>query len=889
VRGGKIRERTAGERESQREPNEEDRSANRQGSAAGGWRAAGNRALARVLDGGLAPRPTVDAVDVAPGNGAVARLIDGAAAQRSAAGPVDGATSGPPAGFVSSVAASGTGEELPRTFRSEAESSFEADLSGVRVHRDASAADAAKQVSARAFTIGTDIYFGAGRYDPDSGAGRRLLAHELTHVTQPDSGVAAGSSWLSEPGDATERAADASAERFGTGAPAGPAGHGRATVARAPEAGAATASSPDTGQINYIPVDGRKISRNPDTARQQFIDIAMKEGVKAARWVLIDLRARRSELGLDLPSPFPDYPNTAEANAHEAVISAMEKEDARWKEFEKTFQAAAEDKTEKMLKFSEGRVTEERDKYGLAKTESTYYGELGPQPVEGYSMVDTTSTRALATAARQLVDALGPLQEAQKKLEAIQPAEVPGTYEFDIGSRPEPPDPALLAAAQEEVKLAQERYLLLRHEKELLFPVLASFAGYDFLHTHELKGVRHNLEQIGQGAAGGDATATILGGDVFQKLDNIATVRAALQGHKLDVWAADNLVRYTKMDLGVAPGSLEDRIVDQKVSDDQSEHMLRNIFIGTLAFALGLLAAPLSGGGSLAVAAGVAATAGSTALSGYLAFEHLQEYRLEKAAHGTDFEKANAISSEDPSLFWLALDIVGFAVDIGVAAKAFGNLRGVARQALNASAEDAEKALAELRKAAEAETKNRAVGESVERAARRQREQQLPTDAKLKPHYQGENDPTNERRAFFPKTVEYFTPEEQEAHRVFVDGSGNLRWAKDNSLLDTSKASTVHSGGAGRAIFVMDGHGNLYASLEQQVGRIHHSSLLAGADVVGAGEIEVRNGRLVVMTDQSGHYVPLEEMNDRVVKELVDQGVKLDPRFKKFGWGGQER
>src|SRR5206468_5809204 len=126
----------------------------------------------------------------------------------------------------------------------------------------------------------------------------------------------------------------------------------------------------------------------------------------------------------------------------------------------------------------------------------------------------------------------------------------------------------------------------------------------------------------------------------------------------------------------------------------------------------------------------------------------------------------------------------------------------------------------------------------------------------------------NPNRAFFPDTVKYLTAEEREAQRVFVDGNGALRWAKDNSLLDTSAAATAHSGG-GRAIFVMDGHGNLYVSLDQQVGYLHHSSLLAGSDVVGAGEVEVRGGKLVAMTDASGHYRPLAEMNDRVLRELV--------------------
>jgi hypothetical protein len=53
-----------------------------------------------------------------------------------------------------------------------------------RVHRDEAAALAAEQLSAKAFTLGNQIFFADGQYDPGSPAGRRLIAHELTHVQQ---------------------------------------------------------------------------------------------------------------------------------------------------------------------------------------------------------------------------------------------------------------------------------------------------------------------------------------------------------------------------------------------------------------------------------------------------------------------------------------------------------------------------------------------------------------------------------------------------------------------------------------------------------------------------------------------------------------------------------
>jgi outer membrane protein OmpA-like peptidoglycan-associated protein len=64
------------------------------------------------------------------------------------------------------------------------EARFGHDFSRVRVHTDPTAARSARAVHALAYTVGSDIAFDAGRYAPDTGAGRRLLAHELAHVVQ---------------------------------------------------------------------------------------------------------------------------------------------------------------------------------------------------------------------------------------------------------------------------------------------------------------------------------------------------------------------------------------------------------------------------------------------------------------------------------------------------------------------------------------------------------------------------------------------------------------------------------------------------------------------------------------------------------------------------------
>jgi hypothetical protein len=64
------------------------------------------------------------------------------------------------------------------------ESRFGQDFSGVRVHTDSSAAQSARDVNAHAFTVGNNVVFGPGEFAPRTNEGRKLLAHELTHVVQ---------------------------------------------------------------------------------------------------------------------------------------------------------------------------------------------------------------------------------------------------------------------------------------------------------------------------------------------------------------------------------------------------------------------------------------------------------------------------------------------------------------------------------------------------------------------------------------------------------------------------------------------------------------------------------------------------------------------------------
>ena len=96
--------------------------------------------------------------------------------------------------------------------RAEMEGHFKADFSSVRLHTDAHAASMSRTLSAQAFTYGNHIYFGAGKYDPGSSAGKKLLAHELTHVVQQ--GAATRSKTLSRAPRSVQRLLGSIRERL---------------------------------------------------------------------------------------------------------------------------------------------------------------------------------------------------------------------------------------------------------------------------------------------------------------------------------------------------------------------------------------------------------------------------------------------------------------------------------------------------------------------------------------------------------------------------------------------------------------------------------------------------------------------------------------------------
>jgi uncharacterized protein DUF4157 len=143
------------------------------------------------------------------------------------------------------------GKPLEPTTRTLMESRFGQDFSQVRVHADAQADGSARDIGARAYTAGNHIAFQRNEYSPATSGGRHLIAHELAHVVQSGRGEVSGGAPISQPGDASEVAADQAAAAVVRGESPAVATASRAAISRQamPQLGpAAQTAGPSQGE-----------------------------------------------------------------------------------------------------------------------------------------------------------------------------------------------------------------------------------------------------------------------------------------------------------------------------------------------------------------------------------------------------------------------------------------------------------------------------------------------------------------------------------------------------------------------------------------------------------------------------------------------------------------
>jgi hypothetical protein len=555
----------------------------------------------------------------------------------------------------------GAGRPLDPATRANMEGRFGYDFGAVRIHADARAAESARSIDAFAYTVGNDIAFGEGQYAPQSEAGQRLLAHELTHVAQHDAA-----------GGAIRRQPDPNAPATQAPAPVTPAPPAPEPQACLPDAQVCAPPSPQPGPAAKKPpqpagttivFEGVQLAADSKFLYYQLEQMIVQKGEAATdafayRFINLTLE---NKIQLQLSGYDPSLIADIQVYLREEILR-IEYDN---KEFITLFQQKATDVTSEILDNSKTQIEKELQHYGITSTDIV----SGETVSTIYSMSDKSAGKGLQAAAAVLAKKRREVNQAGNRALKSQ-SEVQKSAKDNPFLIPE----NLKGAAEQDrdAWLKQEdEYKDLRGVKEGLFPILATYStGED--------AVQH-LERLAASPPGGVAQS--IGEIADEKLKNIAVVRGEL-GKRFSIWKQQQIINITKKQLNAT--SMQSRIInDAAIKINEDKESSQKLF-AAVAIGLGLLAAIPTGGSSLLVGIAAAATVVGAGLTVYGAYEHLQEFSLEQAASGTDFDKAKAISQDEPSMLWLALDIVAAVADIYGAAKAFKSLRAIMQEALAA-------------------------------------------------------------------------------------------------------------------------------------------------------------------------------------------------------------
>jgi len=188
-------------------------------------------------------------------------------------------------------APAGDSRPLPAAVRSMFEERFGEDFSGVRIHTSTGAAESARALDAAAYTVGRDVVFDAGKYNPHSRQGQHLLAHELTHVVQQSRGGEAPASFNAQSGLERE-AATAAAEFSGGAAEVTVSGASSAGVARQENGGSSSSPGPSRGPTVTPQIKQALVEKLHEVRMETPIDTkltrTLPDGTKVREPVVLD-------------------------------------------------------------------------------------------------------------------------------------------------------------------------------------------------------------------------------------------------------------------------------------------------------------------------------------------------------------------------------------------------------------------------------------------------------------------------------------------------------------------------------------------------------------------------------------------------------------------------
>lgn len=525
------------------------------------------------------------------------------------------------------------GHPLDSATRAFFEPRFGHDFSHVRIHTDSHAADSARSVNALAYTAGSRIVFAPGQYSPDSTPGRTLLAHELVHVGK---------------------------------------GSNDDDLHRQVDPGTLTVGGPARPKSDWYEYRSVRMSTDPEFMKSEMRHLIARRGLQGADEWYQNLIAEKgvnpetSGLGVSattygyrgrVRSPLDMQRDMQEEQRRLALPEALPLAMTVYPQiraealfFLSTFGDRAKKTAKDTLEANREQTEKEALRYGLSGqmvekivTVATSMGPMSIPTMDPQFQMDPT-----LPSSGGLQKAAGILFQRRQEIEKKKSERDSHFHNYWFAG--------LLVIDTEYWSLTEEVNRMEKDYKDLQsfvtdqYPILGRYSELD-----ESLDPLKNIATQGPGPE----TANLIGAQIYRTVRDINKSKQGLDDGDVNVWRLESIVGLTAHSMSVEPGSMADRLVKDKVVDEQPG-ILQGIALAVLNIAA-LLLAPVTAGGSLVVAAAVnvAVTA-----------SHVQEYLLQKAMAGSALQRAQALSQTDPSLFWLAVEIVGTAFDVGTAASA---------------------------------------------------------------------------------------------------------------------------------------------------------------------------------------------------------------------------
>jgi hypothetical protein len=447
-----------------------------------------------------------------------------------------------------------------------------------------------------------------------------------------------------------------------------------------------------------IEFEGLRMSSDPAFLRSLVEDRFIRNGYAGA-WAFIHdifgqkLQAKLNKVALE-ERPRVQREGAAIIRGMEAQLELLRTDNEI---FLAEYQATAEHVVKHTLDESEKRTQAEIDRYGLRReTANTVVAEeTGKTSWRRVPGTRTDYVGATNDHSRELARAAGELAAAQREIDrmrerADEAKRVLASRKLDLeeglhdqGTTPDSvaEQEGLSAALDRQTAAAEKAHQAAAARREQEFPVLATFRKVeDKRVTFDIDA----LTRMGHPQAG----AAELGPRLFATLDSIARTREALKGGTISLWTEDRVHQLTVPQMLVVPGTVRERALKDRIAAEKGGSWA-DFAILALTVGLALVAAIPTGGSSLAAGVVVAAEVAGGVLEVYLAIDRVQKFGVDSAKARTDMDRARALARDEPSLVWLALDLVLSAAGAATASRAvtrhFDDLTRARRLGLDAA------------------------------------------------------------------------------------------------------------------------------------------------------------------------------------------------------------